>query len=77
MNHREKLKFSTCAKNQGCYDHQTASSHGAKLTQAFNKTGVLAPRHSVCRMQLTSVLRASTKCGAVAKGAIPFYAFAH
>ena len=62
VNHREKLKSSTCANNQGCCDHQT---------------GVLAPRHSVCRMQVTSVVHASTECDTVPKGAIPFYAFAH
>ena len=70
------LKSSTCANNRGCCDHLTASSHGAEDRHS-TKTGVLAPRHSVCRMQVTSVVRASTECDAVLKGAIPFYAFAH
>ena len=70
------LKSSTCANNQGCCDHLTASSHGAEDRHS-TKTVVLAPRHSVCWMQVTSVVRASTQCDAVPKGAIPFYAFAH
>ena len=41
------------------------------------KTCLSAPRHSVCRVQVTSGVRASTKCDAVLKGAIPFCAFAH
>ena len=76
VNHRERLKSSTCANNQGYCDHQTASSHGAEDRHS-TKIGVLAPRHSVCRMQVTSVVRASTECDAMPKGAIPFYAFAH
>ena len=70
------LKSTTCANNQGCRDHFTASSHVAEDRHS-TKTGVLAPWHSVCRMQLTSVVRASTECDVVPKGAIPFCAFAH
>ena len=55
---------------------KTASSHGEEDRHS-TKTGVLAPWHSVCRMQVTSVVLASTECDAVPKGAIPFYAFAH
>ena len=76
MNHSEKLKSSTCANNQGCCDHLTASSHGAEDKHS-TKICVLAPHHTVCRMQVTSVVRASTECDALPKGAIPFYNFVH
>ena len=48
------LKSSTCANNQACCDHLTASSHGDKDGHS-TKTSVWAPRHSVCRMQVTSL----------------------
>ena len=76
LNHRERLKSNTCANHQGCCNHQTAFSHGAEGRHS-TKRGVLAPKHSVCKMQVTRGVRASTECDAVPKGAIPFYAFAH